>query len=332
MSRLVSRRRAFTLIELLVVIAVIAVLMGLLLPAVQKVREAAARIKCKNNLKQIGLALHQFHDTEGSFPPGYFNTANGYLSRMPNRNEGDYRRDLIDRGGPPGPIPTVVWDTTPGWGWAAYILPYIEQEPLYRQINFSAPIDLPSHAAARATIVRIYDCPSDVNTGVFTVISEWATPIGDAATNSYTACFGDWVAVDHTPGTGIFYRNSRTRILDITDGTSSTLAIGERGALLAQAPWAGAVPGGTCRTTVDAPVYQSVAMSASSMVMARMSGRRPLNDPYSEPYDFFSPHRTVTNFLFADGSVHSLSNGVPLGTLRALATRAGDEVVDQTSY
>src|SRR5216683_2638902 len=103
-------RKAFTLIELLVVVAIIAILLGLLLPAVQKVRESANRLKCQNNLKQIGLACHQHHDTYKSFPPGYQASAS-------------------------------YPDTTPGWGWAAFLLPYIEQENLYRQIDFHKPVE-----------------------------------------------------------------------------------------------------------------------------------------------------------------------------------------------
>src|SRR5438132_11206969 len=151
------KRSAFTLIELLVVIAIIAILIALLVPAVQKVREAAARIQCENNLKQIGLAMHAFHDTNKGLPPGYVATA-AY----------------------PG--------TSPGWGWAAFILPYIEQAPLYRQINFSQPLQ---GQATIQNVIPLYLCPSDiVPTSPFAVSDAGMATLCQAAPCSYAATVG----------------------------------------------------------------------------------------------------------------------------------------------
>ena len=317
-------RRAMTLIELLVVIALIGVLVGLLLPAVQKVREAASRISCQNNLHQIGLALHQYHDTQGSFPAGYISTGPATATTTP----GGANR-LIDRF---RPRPTGV-NTAPGWGWAALLLPYLEQDNLLRQFHLELPVEDAANGPGRTTLLSVYTCPSDRQTGVFTVFDELkGNPLGTAATNSYTACYGEWGPVLEDPGTGLFARNSHHAFKDITDGLSTTLAIGERGSFFAQSPWVGAFSSGSCRTTPDAPVYSSSIISAPTMVLARISGRRVLNDPFSEPYDFFSPHTDVVFFAFADGSARPLSSGVNPTILQAMATYAGGEVIDGNGY
>src|SRR5437588_4589367 len=139
--------RGFTLIELLVVIAIIAILIGLLLPAVQKVRDATARMKCANNLKQIGLALHNHHDTTGYFPPGY---ADG------NTN----------------PNSTPDNDVGPGWCWAAFLLPYLEQQNVSKQINFSQGIGTGSNVAVSQMSLKAFLCPSDAYQQNFAV---WPT-------------------------------------------------------------------------------------------------------------------------------------------------------------
>jgi prepilin-type N-terminal cleavage/methylation domain-containing protein/prepilin-type processing-associated H-X9-DG protein len=371
MRRTLPGRAAFTLIELLVVIAIIAILIGLLVPAVQKARQLGDNITCKNNLHQIGLALHQYHDANGHFPAAYQSThptvgaplpppppiPTGPSSQLgvppllrdqpalaladePPPGERRLTADvllsliaLIDAWPPgggrmgqtPPPFETV---TTPGWGWGALLLPYIDQEPLYKRIDLTVPIEDPRHKPVRTSIVKTYVCPADRGAGVFTVLDQaYNEPVADAATNSYAACYGEWWQIYEVPGSGMFHKNSATRIGDITDGTAYTLAVGERAALFAKTPWAGAISTGSVRTTPNAPVYQSVIEPAPVQVMARICGRRQINAPNSEPYDFFSPHTGSCNFLFADGSVRALSTSMDLNVQRALATMAGGESV-----
>jgi prepilin-type N-terminal cleavage/methylation domain-containing protein/prepilin-type processing-associated H-X9-DG protein len=297
-------RRAFTLIELLVVIAIIGVLIALLLPAVQKVRESANRIKCQNNLKQMGLALQSYHDGNGSFPPGYY-------YNPPHTGTGPFGLN-----------------TAPGWGWAAYLLPYLEQEPLARMFDFQVGLEQTRYENVRTTVLSVFKCPSDSKTGVYIVQDPWGEPLGRAATNSYAACYGAYGPIGELPddGTGLFFRNSRIRIADITDGTSNTLALGERAAMFLRTPWAGALTLSVVQTTEGAPVYGSYMEETPVSTLATFGDQ--LNGPFSTPYCFFSPHTQLVNFVFADGSVRSISSRVPFSVLQALGTRAGGEVID----
>jgi len=313
-------RLGFTLIELLVVIAIIGVLIALLLPAVQKIREAANRTSCLNNLKQISLAAHLYHDNWECFPSGYIYHAANKTKASP-------------RFAHPPPAPSFSLPQGPGWGWASLLLPYLEQDNLAAQINYNLPAESPSMLEQRTMMLRVFTCPSDQDTGVFTVLSFRGANLAQAATNSYAACYGwgDNIATQTDAGNGIFFRNSRVRISDISDGTSDTFLIGERGAFFTQTPWAGVMTGGTARTTPGAPVHVSVIDPAPVMGLARV-GRKTLNSPLSEPYDFFTPHPGRGVFAFADGSVRLVGTGTDLEVLQALATRNGGETISSPDF
>ncbi len=304
-------RSAFTLIELLVVIAIIAILIGLLLPAVQKVREAASRMKCQNNLKQIGLGLHNYHDANQVLPPGYTATVM-YLDG--------------------------ATDTTTGWGWAAYILPYIEQGNLYQQLNIKQPVQ---NSPAIQTVVNVYLCPSDLApAAAFAVPDGFGSAVAQAAPASYAACVGgDESDTFRQNGQGIFYRNSRTRLTDVTDGTSNTIMVGERSWGNANGIWAGAINNGVILRGKQNPCPGGGAGSypASVLVQAHSHLNNATTDTDGGLDDFSSQHTGGSNFVFADGSVRfirSVSSDLPGGgftpeslIIQAMGTRAGGEVI-----
>lgn len=336
-----ARRPAFTLIELLVAVAVLSLLLSLLLPAVQAVRESARRTVCRTNLEQIGVALHSYVGTYRTFPPGYiFDAASappppsGTGTNPPPQslrrddrpaNGGRTPKPYIYDSLPPAP---VLPPNDPGWGWFAMLLPQVEQKPLFDQIDFHRAVAAPGNLDLIRRPLEVVNCPSDVGTGLFPVLDDAGTAVAEAEATSYAACFGKFGLINIAPddGDGLFQRNSRVRPENVTDGLSHTLAIGERSAGFAKAPWAGVITPGTVRTTPGAPVYGSTIEQAPCMALARI-GTRGFNDPFSEPYDFFSFHPGLVNFAFGDGTVRGLSEGVDLSVLHALATRAGGEAV-----
>ncbi len=334
------RSTAFTLVELLVVLAIVAILAALTLPAVQAAREAARKTQCSNNFRQLGVALHLYHDTYRTLPAGYIfkSSVPGPGSSPPSAVSGGGFARRFDA---PPPTP-LLQPNGPGWGWAALLLPFLEQAALSSEIDFGLPVEDVNSATARNFELPYLNCPSDTASGVYTVLNELNAPLARAATNSYAASFGSYrviiqpagpggreevtivgglINTDPDNGNGLFMRNSGLRYADITDGLSQTLAIGERAAMFAKSPWSGVITGGTIRTTPGAPVYTANFELAPVMVMARI-GNRTLNSPYSEPYDFFSPHTDVVFFLFADGSVQGLTSSAELATLHALASRS----------
>ncbi len=307
--RRANERTGFTLVEVLVVIAIIALLLGLSLPAVQRVREMSSQTSCRNNMRQIGLALHAYHHHKGSLPPGYL--FNEQVAAPPE----------------------VVISSAPGWGWAAHLLPHLEHENLANLIQWQVPVEDSVHDKARIVGVKVFNCPSDIGTGVYTILSQYSDKLCDAATNSYAASFGHGGYIGEHPAisNGVFYRNSNTRFADIRDGTSHTIAIGERAALFCQTPWAGVPSDGTIRSNPNSPSFLAAVEEAPVMVMAR-TNPFPMNQHYSSPYDFYSPHPVVGMFTFADGSVRALRFNLSATIWEAIGTRAGGETVSESDY
>lgn len=296
-----KRYAGFTLIELLVVIAIIAVLIGLLLPAVQKVREAAARSKCTNNLKQLGLAMHNYHGVNGKLPPGYTSAVDPALSGSDA-------------------------DLGPGWGWGTYLLPHLEQDNVFRQINLTRPIGDPVNAAARRVVLSVFRCPSDnPPQDVFTVTN---TSV-DVAYSSYLGMFGtSEVAENPGNGEGVLFRNSQIRLTDITDGTSSTCFIGERSADYALGTWTGSVLGGIVpprKPTSLGPEEAPVLILGHTGEAAE--GHTP-NNATNHVDDFTSRHTQGVNFLFCDGSVRMIRDSINPFVWEGVGTRAAGEVIN----
>jgi prepilin-type N-terminal cleavage/methylation domain-containing protein len=317
-------RTGMTLVEVLVVIAIIGVLLGLMLPAAMLVRESANQSTCRNHLRQIGLALHTRNSDVGCLPPAYtFDPRQGERLVVGEMEEYDYSI-------------ANDWEpmlTNPGWGWATYLLPYLEQGAVFQEINWNKSIEHFTNREVRKRIIKSYVCPSDVNTGVFTVYNQLHERLGECATNSYAACYGTGGSIGELPdkGDGLFFRNSRFRLEEIPDGASFTLAIGERGAKLCKASWIGSYSQGTVRTDPNAPIFIQAIEEPSTAVMAR-TGWYPLNSHYTEVYDFFTPHPGPGLFLFADGAVVGIRRDMKLEVWKAIATRAGSEAIGGAEF
>ena len=215
------------------------------------------------------------------------------------------------------PIGYIAWPnppggTAPGWAWSAAILPQFEQGPAFSAMNVNMPIDVAANATVRTSALAIYVCPSDRNTGLFTVTSAVTGGPIEAQTTSYAANGG---TTGSTSGNGVFRMNRSVRPKDIKDGLSDTFAAGERGSFLVQNAWAGALGDGRGGVEV--------------LAMVSTSGPNPTT---ASPSGFCGPHPGLTHFLMADGSVHPIKATINPTVYRALATRNGREVIDQGAY
>ena len=339
-----SRQKGFTLIELLVVITIIGMLIGLLLPAVQKVRSVAARLQCANNLKQIGLAMMNYESTYSTFPAGYLDN----MTTSP-----------VNATASTNPDPNI------GWGWGALILPYLEQEPLFKSININSITMNNTSAAAiafRKTVIKGFLCTSDdtdLNTfykwGTGTVYpSDDTTDLTTAtlsgpdgnfilsyfelAKSSYAgingqAELGDF---DSALGLGMLLRGRGVSIAEVTDGLSNTLFVGERSSKSAKTvveelpgvcTWVGALPGGG---RLGVHYGESSALYILGHTGKPSDPHKPNSpqDGFFNAQDFTSRHSGGVNFLFGDGSVRFITDSIDGQTWVKLGTRQGGETTN----
>jgi prepilin-type N-terminal cleavage/methylation domain-containing protein/prepilin-type processing-associated H-X9-DG protein len=310
-----SRRRGFTLIELLVVIAIIAILIGLLLPAVQKVRDAAARIQCANNLKQLGLALHNYHGTYESFPTSVRPAGVTSLPRV---------------------------------SWTIGALPFIEQDNLRRNYDTTTNWDSAVNLPLTSLPVKIFQCPAapnstrkdgDPQTNNWNIVA-----VTDYAAATGVAAYATTVNATGEVEPGIMEKNTTVRIADVTDGLSNTILIVEsagRPQIYRGRVGYGAVPaqkvngGGWARPASDLTFQTSTPDGTSYPGTCAVNCTNGFDYPTynmspfgtegtSEPYSF---HTGVINVLMGDGSVRTVSSGISATTFAALITRSGGEVI-----
>jgi hypothetical protein len=271
------------------------------LPAVQKIREAANLITCKNNLKQIGVALHNHHDTKGKFPVGYYD-----------------------------PTPWPALDSGPGWGWGAYLLPYLEQDSLYRQIDFTLDVGDPANKNIIGQFLKTFWCPSDDSDKTF-FVTDGGSSRWELAHASYVACNGNDGVDDFTPPphTGAFVRSIQGyRVRDISDGLSNTFFVADRSMKLSYSTWVGG-PTGALNPFLMAPGSFGAEVT---LLMCHAGPTGPNTQGVFDADSTASPHRTGVPYLFGDGSVHFVNNNIAIPVWMALATCADGEIVSGGDY
>ncbi len=303
-----SMWRGFTLVELLVVIAIIAILMALLLPALQMTREASRRVQCRNNLKQIGLAMLQHHDAHKRFPAGW--TANSDVG-------------------------------IPGWGWMSRLLPYLEQQHFYNRLDTRLPVSDAIHNEFRRQTFSFLLCPSALSYDkqqIPLTSGGYVDPYGpltfpyEVGRSHYVGCLGTYVRQEEMENgeycpsgnevmaggmtlDGLLYRNSRVNLREVRDGTSHTIAVGERSGQVFDSTWVGVVHGSSY------PAWRILGWT----------GEPPNNKPGSDVHfhgyaQFNSSHHALTHFAMLDGSIQTIFDEVDPNVFQGMGTIHNREV------
>jgi prepilin-type N-terminal cleavage/methylation domain-containing protein len=290
-------RHGFTLIELLVVIAIIAILIALLLPAVQQAREAARRTQCRNNLKQIGLAVHNYHDIYNMIPPGWVGV------------------DLVTG------LPYTEGNN--GWCWASKLLPQLDLGTVYNQIDFRLGVENAANLLPRKQILSVFRCPSNAIAELTWTITDGTNDLAELALSNYPGVFGttDIHNCEGIPAPfqcssdGMFFHNSSIRFSNVSDGLSQTIMVGER--KIRHNPdwhstWTGVVPTGE-------ETFESILGTTDHTP----------NNPANHLDDFSSYHAGGAIFALADGSARFIGENIDLGVYQYLSTRSAGEVVGE---
>jgi|JI9StandDraft_2_1071091.scaffolds.fasta_scaffold01239_8 prepilin-type N-terminal cleavage/methylation domain-containing protein/prepilin-type processing-associated H-X9-DG protein len=355
-SRAKAKLSGFALVELLVVIAIIGILVGLLLPAVQSARESARRAQCVNNMKQIGLAFHNYEGTHKRLPAGYvsYRTSNGTAPAWAR-------------------LDADTWDAAPGWGWGMLLLPYLEQTSLANQLQPTRPIWEPAYQQLIQTQISAFLCPSvSGNRDPFVVRDQAGAPLttyGSTITlgrSNYVAnhgqesCWGDCssstsftVFSDIRSGTtrqisvmgdtgrvadGPFFRNSGTKLASVVDGLSNTIFVGEHSSKLSDKTWVGVVPGAFVQPRLITP--ENVTETAATLVFCHSGPAggelditgypifHPVNFPALHVCQMFSEHLGGGNVLFGDGSVRFINSTIDIYVFAALSSMNEGEAVE----
>jgi prepilin-type N-terminal cleavage/methylation domain-containing protein/prepilin-type processing-associated H-X9-DG protein len=306
---------AFTLVELLVVIAIVGVLVALLLPAVQAARESTRRSQCVNNMRQIGVALQNFHDTNGRLPSAYQSQPGGAM----------------------GAADPGTGDAGPGWTYLVQLMPFMESGNTRDSLSLKLPSWSPVNAAVVQKSIPEFRCPTVSDDSLTYQVQDAAgTVLAVFARGNYVACAGkrnvwDNKAADLRPfADGVFFRNSQIRLKDITDGTSHTIFCGEQTPVHAPSTWVAIVPGAASCPGPTFPFGSCDLAAPQINVHVGPGGDVPAfilpPNTSGDPDAMYSEHEGGCNVLFGDGSARFIPDTINQLVWSAMGSRAGNEV------